>query len=51
MDAIKLTAGEKYEEIDGPIRVMVFSYDDNEDFDENGNYRGKSLYKVEVYNN
>ncbi len=51
MDAIKLTAGEKYEEIDGPISVMVFSYDDNEDFDGNGNYRGKSLYKVEIYNN
>lgn len=50
MDAIKLTAGDKYEEIDGSITVTVFTYDDDTDFDENGNYRGKSLYKVEIYN-
>ena len=50
MDSIKLTAGENYTEITGPITLTVFSYDTSDDFDENNNYRGKSLYKVEIYN-
>ncbi len=50
MDAIKLTAGENYDEITGPISLTVFSYDDLEDFDENGKYQGKSLYQVKIYN-
>ena len=51
MDAIKLTAGSKFTEILEPISITVFSYDDKDDFDENGNYIGNSFYKVEVYDN
>ena len=51
MDAIKLTAGENYEQIKGPITLTVFSYDDENDFDESNNYRGKSLYQVTIYDN
>lgn len=50
MTSLKLTAGSKYEEIDGEITVSVFTYDSADDFDENGKYRGNSVSTVKVYN-
>ena len=50
MTSLKLTAGSKWEEIDGEITVTVFTYNDEEDFDENGKYRGNSMSTVKVYN-
>lgn len=50
MTSMKLTAGSKFEEIASPIEVTVFTYDTEDDFTESGHYRGKSSYKVTVYN-
>ncbi|MBE6155762.1 MAG: hypothetical protein E7164_03290 [Firmicutes bacterium] len=50
LTSMKLTAGSKFHEIDGKIIVSVFTYDTEDDFDENGKYRGNSVYTVEVYN-
>ena len=50
MTSMKLTAGSKYEEIKTPVKVMAFTYDTEDDFDENGHYRGNSKYIVNVYN-
>lgn len=50
MTSIKLTAGSKYQEIDGPIEVKVFTYDSEDDFLEDGSYRGQSFYEVTIYN-
>ena len=43
--SIKLTASTKIDEITSPITLVAFTYD-NDDFDEDGNYRGKSSYQV-----
>ena len=43
MSSIKLMWGKTYDEIDSDIELTVFTYDDD-DFDEQGNYRGKSKY-------
>lgn len=45
--SIKLTASTKIAEIISPITLTVFTYD-SDDFDENGNYRGKSSYQVVI---
>ena len=50
MTSMKLTAGSKFESIISPIKVMVFTYDGEDDFDENGYYKGNSKYIVQVYN-
>ncbi len=50
MTSMKLTAGSKYEEINTPISVVVYSYDTQDDFAENGLYRGNSKYVVNIYN-
>jgi len=50
MTSLKLTAGSKYSEINGPILVSVFTYDGLDDFDEKGMYRGRSVSSVKVYN-
>ena len=39
---------EVIKEIDGDIDVMVYTYDDFEDFDENGSYRGNSKYEINI---
>ena len=49
MTSMKLTAGSKYEEIKEPIMVTGFTYDSEDDFDDNGFYRGNSKYLVNVY--
>ena len=46
--SIKLFAAEKTEEITSPITLTVFTYDTPDDFDESGNYRGKSKYTIKI---
>lgn len=48
--SIKLTAGSLIDKITSDIELTVFTYDGSEDFDENGNYRGNSSYKILVEN-
>ena len=47
LTSIKLTAGKKVEEITSDISVTAFTYD-NDDFDEEGNYKGISKYQIIV---
>ena len=47
LTSIKLTAGKKVEEIASDISVTAFTYD-NDDFDEEGNYKGISKYQIIV---
>lgn len=48
--SFKLTPGSKINEITSPIKVSVFTYDSEDDFDESGNYRGNSIYQIEITN-
>jgi len=48
--SIKLYAGGKTDKITSPITLTVFTYDDEDDFDENGYYRGNSSYTVTIKN-
>ena len=45
--SIKLYSSD-IENIDSKIILTVFTYDGEDDFDENGNYRGNSSYSVEI---
>ena len=47
LTSIKLTAGKRVKEITSDIEVTAFSYDED-DFDENGKYRGVSKYAITV---
>ena len=46
--SIKLYAAEKTSEIVSPITLTVFTYDTQDDFDDNGNYRGNSKYTITI---
>lgn len=48
LTSIKLTAGKKVNEITSDIIVTAFTYDNKDNFDDLGNYRGKSSYKIIV---
>ena len=48
--SIKLYAGGYTYKITSPITLTVFTYDDMDDFDENGNYRGQSSYTITINN-
>ena len=50
LTSIKLTANSKITDITSPITVTAFTYD-NDDFDELGNYRGNSSFKVTINHN
>lgn len=50
LSSIKLTAGSLIDKITSDIELTAFTYDGMDDFDENGNYRGKSSQKVIVKN-
>lgn len=50
LTSIKLTAGKKVNEITSDITLTTFTYD-NDDFDEDGNYRGISKHTIIVKNN
>lgn len=45
LTSIKLTGGDKASEVISDITLEVFTYDDD-DFDEEGNYRGKSKASI-----
>ena len=47
LTSIKLTAGKKINNITTPIKVTAFTYD-NDDFDDDNNYIGKSKYQITV---
>ena len=47
---IKLTSGKNVSKITSDIKLTAFSYLDNEDFDSDGNYRGKSKYSIVLKN-
>ncbi len=46
--AIKLQSSYQVGEIDSKIQLTVFTYDTEDDFDEEGNYRGNSSYSIEI---
>ncbi len=48
--SFKLTPGKQVSEITSPLKISVFTYDTEDDFDENNNYRGNSIYTIEVTN-
>lgn len=48
--SMKLTAGSKFNEIVSPIKVTAFTYNNEEEFDEEGNYRGSSIQVINVIN-
>ncbi len=48
--SIKLYLAERYDEIESAITLTVFTYDGEEDFDEQGYYRGKSSHTVIINN-
>lgn len=50
LTTLKLTAGSKFDQIESPITISVYTYDDLEDFDNAGKYRGNSLSTIKVYN-
>lgn len=45
--SIKIYAVDGIDEVDNFI-LSVFTYKDDNDFDENGNYRGKSIYGIRI---
>ncbi len=48
--SIKLTAGSKINDISSPITLKVFTFDTEDDFDEKGNYKGRSYYQISICN-
>lgn len=48
--SIKLYMAEKSSDITSDITVSVFTYDDMDDFDENGYYRGNSIHTAIIKN-
>ena len=48
--SIKLYMSTKTNKITSPIKLTVFTYDDDEDFDEDNHYRGNSKYTITIYN-
>ena len=48
LTSIKLTASTKIDEVTSPITITAFTYDNEIDFDTNGQYRGNSSYKIMI---
>lgn len=48
--SIKLYLGGESEKMDGEIILTAFTYDSEDDFDENGYYRGNSSYTISINN-
>ena len=46
--SIKLTAGSKVDQIASKIKLTTFTYDTEDDFLENGDYRGQSQYSIDI---
>ena len=47
MTSIKLYAVDGIDDVKDII-LTAFTYDDEDDFDDNGNYRGSSSYTIEI---
>lgn len=47
--SIKIYAVDKIDDVE-KIKLTVFSYDSDDDFDEDGNYRGISKYSIDIIN-
>ena len=50
LTSIKLTPGSDINKVSSSIVLTVFTYDTEDDFDENGNYRGVSQYRITIDN-
>lgn len=48
--SFKLTGGKQVKNIIFPLKLSVFTYDSDDDFNESGNYRGNSIYTINVTN-
>ena len=48
--SFKLTGGKQVKDIIFPLKLSVFTYDSDDDFEESGNYRGNSIYTINVTN-
>lgn len=48
--SIKLYMCQQSKEITSPLKLTVFTYDSEDDFDENHHYRGNSQYTITIYN-
>lgn len=48
--SIKLYLHKETNKITSPITLTVFTYKDDNDFDENGHYRGNSKHTITIYN-
>lgn len=46
--SIKLVGDVDSDKIDGPITLTAFCFDSEDDFDEDGNYRGNSKYSITI---
>ena len=46
--SIKVCMVTNIEDVISPITLEAFTYDSEDDFDENGNYRGNSKYSIEI---
>ena len=46
--SFKLYAHDKIDEVVFPVKLSVFTYDSDDDFDESGNYRGNSIYTINL---
>ena len=46
--SIKIYSAQEGSKMSSPISVTVFTYDGDEDFDENGHYRGNSYYTATI---
>ena len=46
--SIKLVGDVDSDKIDGPITLTAFCFDSEDDFDEEGNYRGNSKYTITI---
>ena len=46
--SIKLFMVENIKDVTSPITLEAFTYDSEDDFDNNGNYRGNSKYSIEI---
>ena len=50
LTSIKLTPGTAIDKVSSSIVLTVFTYNGEDDFDENGNYRGISKYSITIDN-
>lgn len=48
--SFKLTAGKKNNEVVYPVKLSVFTYDSDDDFDDQNNYIGQSIYSINMFN-